>query len=125
IALTLAIAGLFVSNMLGRSVIERRMEFATLQAIGIPGLTILLAVGAEAILVSLVAGVLGTGLSLALGAVVNHFAAPAFAVDFIYAADGGLILLVFALALALGVFSGLFPARQAIRVDPADVLREA
>jgi ABC-type antimicrobial peptide transport system permease subunit len=125
ITLTLAIAGLFVSNMLGRSVIERRMEFATLQAIGIPGLTILLAVGAEAILVSLVAGVLGTGFSLALGAVVNHFAAPAFAVDFIYAADGGLILLVFVLALALGIFSGLFPARQAMRVDPADVLREA
>jgi len=39
--LTLAIAALFVSNMLSRSVAERRLEFATMKAIGIPTSTIL------------------------------------------------------------------------------------
>ena len=37
--LTLTIAALFVSNMLSRSVAERRLEFATLRAIGLPSRT--------------------------------------------------------------------------------------
>jgi ABC-type lipoprotein release transport system permease subunit len=32
---------------------------------------------------------------------------------------------VFALAIFLGLVSGLFPARRAMGVDPVDVLREA
>ncbi len=45
----LFIAGMFVSNMLGRSVAERRMEFGTLRALGMPGRTILFSVAAEAL----------------------------------------------------------------------------
>ena len=56
IGLTLVIASLFVSNMLARSVAERRLEFATLRAIGVPRRTILFTVGAEAVLISLAAG---------------------------------------------------------------------
>ena len=52
IVMALAIGALFVSSMLSRSVVERRLEFATLKAIGIPSLTILLVVAAEAVLVS-------------------------------------------------------------------------
>ena len=40
-------------------------------------------------------------------------------------ADANLFLLVFGLALFLGLVSGLFPARRATRVDPVEVLREA
>ena len=49
ILLTLSIAALFVSNMLGRSVVERRLEFATMRAIGLPRRIVLLTVGAEAL----------------------------------------------------------------------------
>jgi putative ABC transport system permease protein len=125
ILLTLTIAALFVSNMLGRSVIERRLEFATLRAIGIPGRTVLMTVGAEAVAVSLAAGVLGTVLSLGLGAMLNRYAAPAFGLEFIFVIDAGLYGVVFALAIFLGIGSGLLPARRAMAVDPADVLREA
>src|SRR5919109_2149812 len=78
IGLTLAIAALFVSNVLGRSVAERRVEFATLRAIGIPTRTILLTVGAEAALISVAAGAVGVALSLVLGALINSFIAPPF-----------------------------------------------
>ncbi|MBI4491300.1 MAG: ABC transporter permease [Chloroflexi bacterium] len=125
IVLTLAIAALFVSNMLGRSVAERRLEFATLRAIGIPTRTILLTVAAEALLVSVVASILGAGLSLVLGSVLNGTVAPAYALESLYSADAGLFGLVLALALGLGLVSGLFPARQATHVDPIEVLREA
>jgi putative ABC transport system permease protein len=123
--LTLSIAALFVSNMLSRSVAERRLEFATLRAIGIPTRTILLTVAGEALLVSVVAGVVGIGISQLLGALLNGFLAPSYGFEALYVADLHLFGLIFALALGLGLLAGLFPARSATRVDPVDVLREA
>ncbi|HEX2513657.1 MAG TPA: ABC transporter permease [Chloroflexota bacterium] len=125
ILLTLSIAALFVSNMLGRSVVERRIEFATMRAIGLPRRIVLLTVGCEALAVSLAAGSVGTVLSLGLGGLLNRFAAPAYGLEFIYVADPQLYGVVFALAIFLGLVSGLFPARRAMGVDPVDVLREA
>jgi putative ABC transport system permease protein len=123
--LTLSIAALFVSNMLGRSVAERRLEFATLRAIGIPTRTILLTVAGEAFLVSVAAGVVGIGISQLIGALLNGLVAPPYGFETLYVADLQLFGTIFALALGLGLLAGLFPARSATRVDPVDVLREA
>jgi putative ABC transport system permease protein len=125
VGLTLAIAALFVSNMLGRSVAERRLEFATLRAIGVPRRTILSTVGGEAVLISLVAGLIGIGISLVLGVLLNVTIAATYGLERIYATDANLFLAVFVLALGLGLAAGLLPARQATRVDPVEVLREA
>jgi ABC-type lipoprotein release transport system permease subunit len=123
--LTLTIAGLFVSNMLGRSVTERRQEFATLRAIGIPAHTVLAAVAGEALLVNAVASLLGVGISLGLGALIDGYIAPAYGIESLYYADAALFGLVFALAIVLGLVAGFRPARRATRVDPVEVLREA
>lgn len=125
ILLTLIIAGLFVSNMMGRSVSERRLEFATLRAIGIPTRTILLTVAGEAVLVSAAAGIVGVLLSLILGALLNEYLAPTYALETLYVADVRLFLFIFGLSFGLGLLSGLAPARRATRVDPVEVLREA
>lgn len=125
IVLTLAIGALFVSSMLSHSVSERRLDFATLRAIGVPSRTILLTVAAEAILISIAASAIGVVVSLIFGVLLNGLVAPSYGIETLYIADAGLFLLVFALALGLGLVSGLFPARQATRVDPVDVLREA
>jgi putative ABC transport system permease protein len=112
--------------MLGRSVAERRLEFATLRAIGIPTRTILLTVGSEALLIGLVAALVGMVLSQVIGeGWINPALAPQYGLDFFYVADAKTFAMVFALALGLGVVAGLFPARQATRVDPVEVLREA
>jgi len=123
--LTLSIAALFVSNMLGRSVAERRLEFATLRAIGIPQRTIFFTVGAEALLISIAAGFFGVILSLGFGMLINRILAPQFGFESLYSLDAGLFAVVIFLALSLGLFAGLFPARQATRVDPVEILREA
>ena len=123
--LTLSIAALFVSNMLNRSVVERRLEFATLRAIGIPARTILQTVAGEAFLVSVAAGVVGVGLSTVLGVLLNGLLAPRYGFETLYAPDMALFAVIFGLALGLGLIAGLFPARQATRVDPVEVLREA
>ena len=122
---SLAIGGLFVSSMLSHSVSERRIDFATLRAIGIPARTILFTVAAEAVLITVVASTLGVVISLAFGLLINAYAAPSYGFESLYDADAGLFLLIFGLAVGLGIISGLFPARRATRVDPVEVLREA
>lgn len=123
--MTLAIAALFVSNMLAGAVDARRLELATLRAIGVPSRTILLTVAGEALLICVAAWVVGVLVSTLLGWLMNVYVAPVYGEDAFYAADAGLFLLVFALALGLGILAGLGPARQATRVDPVEVLREA
>jgi len=76
--MALGIGALFVSNMLGRSVIERRLEFATLRAIGIPGRTILLVVVLEAVLIGFVASLIGIVVSLGFGVLINKYVAEPY-----------------------------------------------
>ena len=123
--LALVIGALFIANMLARSVVERRLEFATLRAIGVSTRVILLTVGAEAFLVSLVATAIGVAISLFFGFLINTYVAPPYGLESLYSADAGLFVLVFTIALSLGLISGFFPARQATRVEPVEVLREA
>ncbi|MFN8633058.1 MAG: ABC transporter permease [Chloroflexota bacterium] len=123
--LTLAIAALFVNNMMSGSVEARRLELATQRAIGIPNRTILLTIAGEVLLVCSAAWVVGVGVSTLLGWYINAYMAPAFGQESFYAADATLFLTVFGLALGLGLVAGLGPARRATGVNPVEVLREA
>jgi ABC-type antimicrobial peptide transport system permease subunit len=125
ITLTLTIAGLFVSSILSQAVLERRLDFATLRAIGLPTRAILLNVASEALVVCLAAWVFGIGVSSLLGTMINVFMAPAYNFEYLYSVSPQLFGLVLALALGLGLVAGWFPARQASRVEPVEVLREA
>jgi ABC-type antimicrobial peptide transport system permease subunit len=82
-------------------------------------------VAGEALTVSVLASLVGIGVSLALGWLIDTLLAPNFGIESLYAADAGLFLLVGGLALAVGLLAGLGPARRATQVDPVDVLREA
>jgi putative ABC transport system permease protein len=120
----LFVAGMFVSNMLGRSVAERRTEFATLRAIGVASRTILFSVAAEGLLVVMASFVVGFGVSLALGGATNLWLAPIVHFDHLFAVDPGTYFDLFLLTLGLGVIASIFPARGATKVDPLEVLRE-
>ena len=56
---------------------------------------------------------------------IDAYLAPMYGIESLYAADAQLFASVLLLALGLGLISGLEPARQATRVDPVEVLREA
>ncbi|MCC6626400.1 MAG: FtsX-like permease family protein [Chloroflexi bacterium] len=124
-AMALGIGALFVSSMLGRSVVERRLEFATLKAIGLPKRSILMLVTLEALVVCLVATLLGIVVSLLMGTWINTSIAEQYGFENLYRADIASFATVLALALALGLLAGLLPARRATRVDPVAILRES
>jgi macrolide transport system ATP-binding/permease protein len=71
----------------------------------------------EAILVCLIGGVIGVGLSLALGVVFSYFAS-----DFAMAYSTTSIVAAFACSTLIGVVFGFLPARRAARLDPVDAL---
>jgi putative ABC transport system permease protein len=120
----LFVAGMFVTNMLGRSVAERRLEFGTLRAIGVPSRSILFSVAAEAFLIILASYVFGVVVSLVLGTATNVFLAPAFNYPKLFGVDPPTYVAILGLSLGVGVIAGFFPARGATRVDPLEVLRE-
>lgn len=121
----LFIAGMFVNNMLGRSVAERRLEFGTLRAIGVPGRSILLSVAAEALFIIVASYCVGFVVSLAMGTAVNAFLSPAMGLPPMFGVDPTSYSVIFVVAIMMGLIAGFFPARSATRVDPLEVLREA
>ncbi|GIW05867.1 MAG: hypothetical protein KatS3mg060_0672 [Dehalococcoidia bacterium] len=75
-ALALGVAGLFIASVLGSSVNERRTEFATMLAIGLPKRTILGMVLGEGLVISAIASLLGTAIGIGLGELMNVYFAP-------------------------------------------------
>jgi ABC-type antimicrobial peptide transport system permease subunit len=125
IVLTLGVAGLFVNTMLSHSVSQRRAEFAVLRAIGFPSSWIVLTVALESLTITIAAGAIAVLISLVFGAAINATVAVQYGLDSLFRADTSLFVLIFSLAAALGVLSGVVPARKAASVDPVEVLREA
>ena len=64
-------------------------------------------------------------MSTVFGYFINEIVAKAYGFESLYAVDAVSLSIVFVVAMGLGLVAGLFPARQATRVDPVDVLREA
>ena len=55
----------------------------------------------------------------------NATVAAQYGLESLFRVDSSLLLLIFGLAAALGVVSGVAPARKAASVDPVEVLRES
>ena len=116
-AVSLAVAGVGIMNVMLVSVSERTREVGLLKALGAGRGQILAAFLAEAVLISSAGGVLGLGLGWAavLGLVAVYPALPASPPAWAVAA-------AVALAVAVGAVFGVLPARRATRLDPVTAL---
>lgn len=117
IAVVIALVG--IANTLGLSVLERGREHALLRALGLTRRQLRVMLGAEAVLLSMVATLLGTGLGVAFAWVgVRALVEPAIE-------DAGVVLPWWQLAIVLlvsavaALLAAVLPARRAARVAPA------
>ena len=94
------------------SVMERTREIGTLRAIGASRRLILGTILAEVLLLSLIGGIPGALLALPMAA----------AMKTTLPAPMQLVQIVF-FAVVAGILGGLYPAWQAVRVDPLESLR--
>ncbi len=116
-AVSLAVAGVGIMNVMLVSVSERTREIGLLKALGAGRHQILAAFVAEAVLISSAGGLLGLALGFAAVAllVTIYPALPAAPPPWAVAA-------AFTLSVVVGAVFGVLPARRATRLDPVAAL---
>jgi putative ABC transport system permease protein len=109
--------GIVIANILLASVVERVREFGTRMALGATPLGVFVHVLAEVLVVTVLGGVAGLGLGMALTGVVGHFMQmPAVVSPFV----GSIAITT---ALGVGLLAGIYPALRASRLSPVEALR--
>jgi putative ABC transport system permease protein len=116
-AISLAVAGILVMNVMLVAVTQRTAEIGLLKALGATAQTIRTAFLTEAVLLSLAGAVLGY--------VVGHFGA--FVIRELYPAFPAwpptwAVLAALGTALVTGIVFGVMPARRAAKLDPVTAL---
>ena len=115
--ITLLGASIALMNIMLVSVTERTREIGTRKALGASAQVIVVQFLAEAVLVSVLGGVAGIILGLAVG---NGLA---FAMDADTVFPIQWMLLALAVSVAVGILSGWYPAKKAAALDPIEALR--
>ena len=114
---SLLVGGIGIMNIMLVSVTERTREIGLRMAIGARGKDVLLQFLVEAIVISLIGGMIGIGLGFGLSAAVQKF------MEWPAVISPNAIALAFGFAAMTGVFFGFYPARKAAGLDPIEALR--
>ena len=116
-SISLLVGGIGIMNIMLVSVRERTREIGIRKAVGARGRDILVQFLVEALVLSVTGGLIGVALGIGLAAVIGSFAGWGVNVSI------GTIVLALGFSLAVGVVFGVWPARQAARLDPITALR--
>jgi len=128
VAIIMAIGAMFGAlNSMYSAVAARGREIATLRAIGFGGVPVLLSVMFEALLLSLLGGILGAGLAWLFfnGHTVSTLGGGFAQVVFQLTVTRALIVTGIVWACLIGLLGGFFPALRAARLPVAEALRAA
>ena len=116
-SISLIVGGIGIMNIMLVSVRERTREIGIRKAIGARGRDILAQFLIEALTLSLLGGLIGIALGLGVSALIGQIAGWGF--HFSPTTVAAAVLF----SLAVGIVFGVWPARQAARLDPISALR--
>jgi putative ABC transport system permease protein len=116
-SISLVVGGIGIMNIMLVSVRERTREIGIRKAVGARGRDILAQFLIEALALSLIGGLIGIALGTGVSALIGAIAGWGFQFSILTV----LVALVF--SLLVGVVFGVWPARQAARLDPIAALR--
>lgn len=118
-AVSLLVGGIGIMNIMLVTVTERTNEIGLRRALGAHDRDILAQFLAEALVLCLLGGVLGVGLSFGVGALLS--ALPDFPIT--VAIDATAVAAALIVSSAAAIIFGLYPALRATRLDPVEALR--
>jgi putative ABC transport system permease protein len=116
-SISLLVGGIGIMNIMLVSVTERIREIGIRMSVGARERDILLQFLTEAVVLSILGGLLGISLGIGSAKLINHFSGMQTLVSL------GSIALAFMFAGSIGIFFGFYPAHKASKLDPIDALR--
>ena len=116
--ISLVVGGIGIMNIMLVSVTERIREIGLRMAVGAGPSDIRRQFLAEAMLISLIGGVIGIALGVVGALLVGRFGSLPVALN------GQVIALAAGFSIATGLFFGYYPARKASQLDPIEALRQ-
>src|SRR5205807_9507698 len=120
-AISLAVGGIGIMNIILVSVTERTREIGIRKAVGARRGDILSQFLVEAVVVSLVGGLTGIGIGIGLSRIVGQVSLNGTTIPSIVSMQS--IILAFSVSGAVGLFFGIYPAMRAARLNPIQALR--
>src|SRR5690606_31258850 len=114
----LVIGGIGIMNIMLVSVTERIREIGLRMAVGAGPADVRRQFLAEAMLISLIGGVIGIAIGVVGALLVGHFSQLPVALN------GKVVGLAASFSIATGLFFGYYPARKASQLDPIEALRQ-
>ena len=116
-AISLLVGGIGIMNIMYVSVTERTREIGLRMSIGAKGRHILWQFLIEAVIISVMGGIIGVVLGIGASAVIKHAAGwPVFVQPYS-------VILSFAVCTVTGIFFGWYPAQKASNLDPIEAIR--
>ncbi|MBE0517287.1 MAG: ABC transporter permease [Methanophagales archaeon] len=122
-AIALVVASIGIMNTMLMSVMERTHEIGVMKAIGAKSRDVLSLFLLESSIVSLVGGVVGCVLGVILARIISIAASSALGIEFGAVIKPAVLIGGIAIAIAVGVLSGFYPARKASRMSPVEAVR--
>ncbi|MFA5071952.1 MAG: ABC transporter permease [Candidatus Pacearchaeota archaeon] len=122
-AVSLAVGGVGITNIMYVSVIERTFEVGLRRAVGAKKNDILWQFLLEASILTFLGGVIGviTGMGVSL---LIYYVAVSFGMDWTYAVSPFSIISSLLFSALIGMFFGVYPAQKAANMDPINALRQ-
>ena len=116
-SISLLVGGIGIMNIMLVSVTERTREIGIRMAVGAKTADILFQFLAEAIILSLLGGILGIALGAGASVLISRYAGWSAVISPFS------IILAFGFSAAIGIFFGYYPASKAAKLDPIEALR--
>ena len=123
VAISLIVSSIMIGVITYISVLERKKEIGILRAIGASKRDIRRVFNAETLIVGLVAGLLGIGISALLTIPANLIVAANFGIYNVAILPVGAAAILVAISMFLTFIAGLIPSSAASRKDPVEALR--
>lgn len=123
VGISLVVGGVGITNIMYVIVTERTSEIGLRKAVGATYRDIMLQFLIEAVLITLLGGLIGTLLGIGIAYAIAAVASGALNLDWEFVLPLKAFVSAAAFSLFFGLVFGVYPARKAARLDPIEALR--